>query len=348
MRLLQRAVCLAVACFCCAVSVHAEPTYKTTELTFPAGVAMTQSERLQSLSVHGSKLDIFIEKKTQTPMDTFATRRFHSDDGGMTWKEMDMSWLSKIQGDSRWQVKTGVRKDGSVYALLGKDGQVELPAISYNYFIGTLVAHKDGVTRTVCTLDDKDVCPYLSVDESLSQDGDIALFAMGQDVKEYIGREIPNRLITLDPATGKEKTNAVYGVPPQLTLPKAYQNGKFFQISKGQVNVIDVSGKVIQSIPRPVDADVPAFSGNWASAGGAFYELNSQGVYRFRPGETSWTKLLDKSVCKVGTAGSEVSDCAALRVDEDGGITVLLQHYTVDQRYGMHTKAWTLTRYTPR
>lgn len=348
MRLLQRAVCLAAACFLCAVSVHAEPTYKTTELTFPAGVAMTQSERLQSLSVHGDKLDIFIEKQTQTPMDTFTTRRFHSEDGGMTWKEMDLSWLNGAQEESRWQVETGVRKDGSVYALLGKDGYVKLPAISYNYFIGTLLAHKDGVTKTVCTLDDKDVCPYLAVDESFSLDGDIALFAMGQDLEQDIGRKTPNRLITLDPATGKKKTDVAYGAPPEMTQPKAYQNGKFFQVSKGKVNVVDVNGKVIQSIPRPVNTDVPAFSGNWASAGGAFYELNSQGLYRFRPGETSWTKLLDKSICKVGTAGSEETDCAAMRVDEDGSVTVLLQHYTVDQRYDLQIKAWTLTRYTPQ
>lgn len=39
--------------------------------------------------------------------------------------------------------------------------------------------------------------------------------------------------------------------------------------------------------------------------------------------------------------------CEALYADEDGSVTVLLRHFTLDSRYDEQTKAWTLTRYVP-
>lgn len=338
MRCLKKGICLALACVFCAVPAHAE-TYREIALTAPTGIGV--EDQPISFSVDENRLDLIVNKNGKGSI-----RHCRSEDGGKTWKDLDVSWLSEVgEGDSR-KTQLGVRKDGTIYGVSVRKEPVDLPAFSYKYCVGTVFTHKDGVTRMLCKLDDQNYLSYEAVGTSLWAEGDIALNAWGLDQPQYLGKTTPSRVLTIDPATGREKASAPYS--GRYSTVAGYENGVLWKYEGDSVTLLDAAtGKVTQTVKRPAGTDW--FGTLWTSANGAFYELNGNGLFRLKPGEKDWTKLLDSSVCKKGTAGSSSTSCQGLAVDEkDGSVTVLLAHTAKEgTRGGLALKEWTLTRYVP-
>lgn len=339
MKPIKNTVCLLLACILCAAPAQAQTgaqgNYKATTLTLPAD--METDPRVQSLSVHGEKLDLFAEE--QTMEGKFLTRHHHSDDGGKTWKEQDASWMNGLGGDMKSQPFTAVREDGTVYAMVAKGEAAKLKNLTYGYTVVTLAAYKDGNTRVLCKLDNKDYSYYDCI--GLTGEGDILLEAIGQNLDQWLGESPNSMYFTIDAATGKEKTAAAK--EERRISAIAFDNGVVLQGGSEQLKLVDAAtGKVKQNIPSPPGE----YAMNIASAYGAFYVLTPEGLFRIKPGETAWTKLLDSSVCQKGMSGSDMTNCPALAVDKDGSILILLKHLDTSG-FRAQLKAVTFTRYTP-
>lgn len=343
----KKTVCMVLVCAFCAVPVHAKTkaaAYKETALSIPGG--LTAADEIMDLSVRGDQIDLITERQIQKPNDTFLLRQIHSDDGGKTWKDADISWLNTLQGESNWQPWAAMREDGTIYALLGEDKRVERPEVVYNYYVNTIVAHKDGVTRTVCRLDNRDYIWHLPVQDSLSQEGDIILVAEGQRIEELPNSPAPSRLMTIDAATGEIRTSVEIPNDGRGGFQGSV-NGDAVKMEVDTTEILDTAtGRVKQRI-KTLQSPEGTFGSASVCAGGAIYGLNASGLFRFRPGEQGWTRLMDKSVCKQGTGGSEYANCKALAVDQDGNIYALRMHYNLNQYMDQELKAWTFSRYTP-
>lgn len=331
-----------MACFLCAVPALAETkgAYKETALTLPGDLNLDMNTRIQSLSVHGDQLDLFSER--QTIDGKFMTRHFRSGDGGKTWKEQDLSWLEALGGDPSHQPWTGVRGDGTIYAMVEKNGTAQSGNLHYGYSIGTIAARKDGVTKTLCKLDNKDVSYYQIPGQGLSNEGDILLHADGQELEHLGGTTVPARYLVIDAATGQQKSSVEVADTESMTI--ASENGVALKYGKGALEFLDTaSGKVQQTVKAPDSADNTMA---WTSGYGAFYQLSENGLFRIRQGETDWTKLMDGTFLKDRPAGSDSTSCDALAVDRDGSVTMLLTYTRSD---GIRTEltGQALKRFTP-
>lgn len=341
MRYLKKALCLMMACFLCAVPAQAEAarqgTYTETALTLPAD--LDKEARIQSLSVHGDRMDLFSE--VQTIDNKFVTRHFRSDDGGKTWKEQDASWMTTIGGDPSRQPWTGVRRDGTAYAMVLNSEALELPNLHTGYVTAIIAAHKDGKTRTVCKLEDPESFGYMLAGCCLSNDGDIVVDQEGnQYVEKYLGKPAVSKYLIIDPETGKIK-NAVASTE-RRPASLEYSNGTLLKGGGKQLRVLDAAtGTVKQTMDYPGGDATQGLS----CINGVFYSLTLDGLYQFKPGE-AWIKIMDKSILKEGTAGSNMTSCGALVAEENGVITILMNH---DYCEGLREErvGRTLMRYTP-
>lgn len=346
MRLLKKAACVVLACVFCAAPVHAQTTYKATELNVPQGI--TAEEGIQTFSVRGDQMDLITVKQKANRMNTY--RHFHSGDSGKSWTEKDAAWLTQLQKDSYQELVTGVRDDGVVYALKQNSGSIEGPAYPTFYAEAELVTYRDGQMKTLATLNDKEVSYYQTTSHfTLPSTDDIALIGWG--IRDPVTKNYgPSKLFTLDPSTGAQKTVCQFGPLHDVPQPLEYSDGRFFCYNATDLNKIDfldTAGKVVGTAAAPPEDDAWFFDAT-GSRDGAFYFMNTFGVFRIRPGEPSWTKILDESACKLGTAGSNYTECRGIQVQSDGSVVILLVHDKEDGRGDEIRVARTITRYTPQ
>lgn len=358
MKIMKKAVLLFFACVLCAAPVQAETkpqdAYTETVLTLPEGLS-TRLESFLQMSVHGDQLDIFLEQDELG--GKLGIVHYRSADGGKSWKQQDLGWLSDTmkklsQPSSHGQVRLAAGKEGEVYALFDTGGQVDLPVFAYNYYKGKLIRYQDGVTKELLTLDDPDFYSYDPLGVSLGSGTELVVWAVsqGEGVDKYTGKKTADAIQIYDLTTGKLRSSVPCSGPDGIGAnPVGYAGGKIFNSDGDKITVADAeTRRITQSVASADSSQDEGFGGEYASGpDGAFYDLRKSGLYRLRPGSSQWERLLDESVCKLGTAGSNDTACRSLQVSEDGSIYVLLRHDDQGE-FRTEAKAMTLSRYTPK
>lgn len=323
--------------------------YKATELAMPK-VTFDNKTSVESFSKNSAGIDLLLNRRGPDGKAKFI--RYHTSDDGKSWSEEELKWLEEAMekdcefADDRPWVRMG--EDGAVYAMFDMEGHVELPMVGYGYYKGKVIKHQNGTTQEILTLDNPDFTFYAPLGGSLASGKELVLQSWGQGdrLEEYVGREMPDYLMVYDKSTGKQVSKALY-----QGWPFTYVNGQVYNQDAqddASLAAIDVrTAKVTKKLPRPEGWENERFSGLFtAGPDGSLYSITAAGLFRLKPVEDSWERLADKSACKLGTAGANLTQCSALFVDQDGTVYVLLRHIT-DGEFREETKAMTLSCYVP-
>lgn len=350
MGFLKKASCVLLACVFCAAPVRAETAYTATELTLPKAFITSDSLNVQ-MSVHGERLDLFTNANAKSNLVNLG--HYRSTDGGKTWKQENIDWLTDAMAkmcqfggdDAPWLAADAA---GAVYALFNADGSVDLPTGGYNYYKGKLVRYRDGVMTELFTFDDPDVVSYHVLGDTLGSGAELVLCALaqGENVNKMTGKKTRDSFIIYDFASGRIKTKTPVAGGVDSTFTRMYAGGKAVMNSGGGTAAVDVStGRVLGNIPELKNTEDRSFGGGYGGADGSFYGLTKDGLFRLKPGAAAWEQIADSSACKLGTAGSNSTECRGIAADGNGNIYILLKHLDeAEQRTEL--KAQTLTLYT--
>lgn len=346
--MLMVALCASGSSAMAAPVTPATQKYQETQLTIPADYAKNGAWRMRNLSVYGDKIHLVVE---ETGLDGALTyHHYQSANGGKQWQEQPMDWLhNEIKKYDKFRLDDAfitVGKDDAVYAMFDKQGLVETKTLTYGYYKAQLLKYQNGKTQEVFSLDNQDYNQYQPLGRSMAGEPTLVLRANGQNLEEFTGKKIPSQILVLDALTGKQKS----AVPLQgKQHPLEYVDGRYVMWDTDGIAFYDVNtGRVLSKMKDLPSDEALMFGDKWAAGSNqTLYKMNANGLFRTEQ-YTAWEQVLDATVCKRGTAGSNTTSCVGLFEAEDGSIYVLLRHeFWNAELEKSEFKSYTFSRYTP-